>query len=86
MDHTNDGGFASIRDAFVSEHGLSTIYKSLYRANPNDMDMLPNPLYDGFVQLHAKMTENYKLCELITKEEHERRTLARMCRAWKHNN
>ena len=30
MDHMNDGGFAAIRDAFVTEHGLSTIHKSLY--------------------------------------------------------
>ena len=79
MDHTNPGGFAAIRDAFVAEHGLATIHGALYRSNLNAMDTLPTALYDAFVQLHAKMTENYTLCELITKEEHARRTLARMC-------
>ena len=79
MDHTNPGGFAAIRDAFVAQHGLSTVHKSLYRTNLNDMGTLPNPLYDAFVRLHAKMTDDYSLCELITKEEHERRTRERMC-------
>ena len=79
MDHTNPGGFAAIRDAFVAEHGLSTIHKSLYRTDLNAMDTLPKTLYDAFVQLHGKMTNDYSLCELITKEEHERRTRERMC-------
>ena len=72
-------GAAAIRDAFVAEHGLSTIHKSLYRTDLNAMDTLPKTLYDAFVQLHAKMTDDYSLCELITKEEHERRTRERMC-------
>ena len=79
MDHMNDGGFAQIRNAFVAEHGLSTIHKSLYRTDLNAMDTLPKTLYDAFVQLHAQMTDDYSLCELITKEEHERRTRERMC-------
>ena len=79
MDHMNDGGFAAIRDAFVAEHGLATIHSALHRSNLNDMDTLPTALYDAFVQLHATMTEDYSLCELITKDEHARRTLARMC-------
>ena len=31
----------AIRDAFVAEHGLSTIHKSLYRTDLNAMDTLP---------------------------------------------
>ena len=80
MDHTNPGGFAAIRDAFVAEHGLATIHGALHRRSLNDMDTLPTAHRDAFVQLHATMTENYSLCELITKEEHERRTRDRMKR------
>ena len=36
------------------------------------MDTLPKPLYDAFVQLRAKMTDDYSLCALMTKQEHER--------------
>lgn len=77
----NQGGFAAIRDAFVAQHGLSTVHKALYRVHLNDMDTLPTTLYSAFVTLHAKMTDGYRLCELITKEEHARRTLKRMHQA-----
>jgi hypothetical protein len=31
MYHMNKGGFAGIRDAFVTEHGLGAIYNAPYR-------------------------------------------------------
>ena len=77
MDHQNEGGFAAIKQTFIDLHGTEKLCKSLFRKSLNEADTLPQPLYGEFVELHAKMTENYTLCKLLTKEEHMSLTQAR---------
>ena len=78
MDHQNEGGFAAIKEKFIDMHGTEKLCKCLFRKSLNEADTLPQPLYSEFVTLHAKMTDNYALCKLLTKEEHMSLTPARL--------
>ena len=77
MDHQGEGGFAAIKDAFIGQHGLTKLCKSLFRPSLNEMDTLPAPLFDEFVKLHSDMTNGYASCKLLTKAEHLRLTQQR---------
>ena len=77
MDHQNTGGFAAIKDAFVSQHGTEALCNALCRSSINEKETLPPALHDLFVGLHAQMTFNYTHCKLLTKTEHARLTAER---------
>ena len=68
MHHANEGGFDAIKKQFVDTHGTDAILKAI------QCDQLTGELRNAFISFHAEHTDNYKLCQMLTEEEHCRIT------------
>jgi hypothetical protein len=73
MDHFNKGGFQTIKNDFIAQHGMDTIRKAI-----DNCEQLTGDLRDAFIAFHAKETKNYRLCRMLTATEHRRITKQRI--------
>eukprot|EP01045_Picozoa_sp_COSAG04_P002752 COSAG04_NODE_104_length_26097_cov_12.466074_25_plen_198_part_00 len=73
MDHQNAGGFHDIKREFIAIHGLEAISNAV-----DNTEQLCGDMRRAFVSFHASKTRHYRLCKMLTVQEHRRITEQRM--------
>ena len=71
LHHANEGGFAKIVHTFTQRHGVpNTVSHVSKQANSSRFSLI-EPLRSDFIALHRDMTDNWKLVQAISSDEHK---------------
>ena len=71
LHHANDGGFAKIVHTFTVRHGVPNIVSHVSKHANSSRFSLIEPLRSDFIALHRDMTDNWKLVQAISSDEHK---------------